>query len=306
MKELTDNQFYNKCKDYGQKAKLWKQRFAGLLPEVLERNLHKKKRFTSIHEFASKLGGMSFTSVDKVLRLAVKLEDKPMLKQELITGTIHWSKIEKVAYVATPETEEEWVKKVRLLPRPALEVAVREARGGEPLPEDEEESWNLVSFRVSPEVEKHLRILKNSVEKQEKQSLSWNEAFKHFFQEGLSAENVTAIVCPDCAVKKGSNPNASRHIPVDSKRMVEALHGKTCVFRGCRKAAVTLHHTRRFALNPSHDPNFIVPLCHAHNQYVHAGLVDNETTSPKNWQSLKLPNQGDPKFQIDKKVQSHW
>ena len=95
---------------------------------------------------------MSHTSVDKILRMTKKLDDKPLLKEEFTSGKIHWSKIEKVAYVATPETEEEWVKKVRLLPRPALEVAVREARGNFKIAE-EQETLNTISFKVTPEVE---------------------------------------------------------------------------------------------------------------------------------------------------------
>lgn len=144
------------------------------------------------------------------------------------------------------------------------------------------------------------------MEKQSRQNMTWDETFKLFFQEGLSTEKVTAIVCPECAANKAKNPDGKRHIPADAKKMVEALHGKTCAFRGCKKAAVTLHHTRRFALNPSHDPHYIVPLCKAHNQYVHAGLVQDENVTPLTWKSRALPDSKDPKFQIDQKVQSFW
>ena len=144
------------------------------------------------------------------------------------------------------------------------------------------------------------------MEKQAKQTLSWNETFKQFFQEGLNTETVTAIVCPECTKEKSQNLQAKRHIPKDTKRMIQALHGKTCVFRSCKKAAVTLHHTRRFALNPSHDPEFIVPLCHEHNQYVHSGLIENENIPPKQWKSIAIPNPNDPKYKIDKKVQEFW
>ena len=43
LSKLTDTQLYKKCREYGHNAKLWKQRFAGLLPEVEKRQLHVKK-----------------------------------------------------------------------------------------------------------------------------------------------------------------------------------------------------------------------------------------------------------------------
>ena len=58
-KKLSDRELYKLCKEYGTAARIWRRRFAGLLPEVLERRLYKKKGYTSLYEFAGKLAGMS-------------------------------------------------------------------------------------------------------------------------------------------------------------------------------------------------------------------------------------------------------
>ncbi|MBT6069146.1 hypothetical protein HOG48_05310 [Candidatus Peregrinibacteria bacterium] len=131
--ELSDSQLYQKCKQYGLQTRLWRRKFAGLLPEVAKRELHKKRGYSSIYEFAGKIGGMTHDATAKILRMAAKLEDKPTLKKMLEMGEQGWSKIEKVAWVATPETEAKWAEKVRKMPKQALEVFVQEYRKNENL-----------------------------------------------------------------------------------------------------------------------------------------------------------------------------
>ena len=129
-KKLSDKELYALCKQYGLNARMWRRRFAGLLPEVTRRRLYKKRGYTSVHEFAAKLAGMSKEAVDKVLRLATKLEDKPVLREQLISGEQGWSKIEKVAFIATPETDKYWAERVESMPKLALEAFISEVTSG--------------------------------------------------------------------------------------------------------------------------------------------------------------------------------
>src|SRR3989344_9360842 len=128
FQKLSDKELYALCKEYGVKARIWRRRFAGLLPEVLTRRLYKKRGYTSIHEFAGKLAGMSKESVDKVLRLSKKLEDKPFLKEQFETGAQSWSKLEKVAYIATSQTDGAWAERIEHMPQPAVEAFVQNFR----------------------------------------------------------------------------------------------------------------------------------------------------------------------------------
>ena len=45
-----------------------------------------------------------------------------------------------------------------------------------------------------------------------------------------------------------------------------------------------MHHTERFALKPEHRFETIVPLCKAHEQIAHQGLILNEEKLPKKWE----------------------
>ncbi|MBI5753601.1 hypothetical protein HZA40_00465, partial [Candidatus Peregrinibacteria bacterium] len=66
---LTDQNLYQLCKNYGQQALHWRQKFIGLLPEVNRRKLYEKKGFGSIFEFAKKLAGLSEEQVKLTLNL---------------------------------------------------------------------------------------------------------------------------------------------------------------------------------------------------------------------------------------------
>ena len=112
FKRLSDKDLYAFCKEYGGKARFWRRRFAGLLPEVERRGLYRRRGCGSIYEFAAKLAGMSKESVDKVLQISRKLENKPQLKELLESGAQSWTKLEKVAYIATSQTDGEWAERV--------------------------------------------------------------------------------------------------------------------------------------------------------------------------------------------------
>ncbi|PIZ76245.1 hypothetical protein COY05_01630, partial [Candidatus Peregrinibacteria bacterium CG_4_10_14_0_2_um_filter_38_24] len=69
---MPDENLYALCKTYGERTRIWRQKFAGLLPEVFKRKLYEKKGFHSIFEFAKKLAGMS----EEQTRLVLNLEKR--------------------------------------------------------------------------------------------------------------------------------------------------------------------------------------------------------------------------------------
>lgn len=124
LADFSDKDLYHLCQEYGRGIKVLRRVFAVLLVEVSRRNLHRKYGFQSIHEFAAKVGGMNRALVDQILSLARSLRDKPFLWREFRRAG--WSKLRVVAGIATVATDEFWAEKVRLLPKPALEVYVKE------------------------------------------------------------------------------------------------------------------------------------------------------------------------------------
>ncbi|MBI2638892.1 hypothetical protein HYW83_04865 [Candidatus Peregrinibacteria bacterium] len=352
VKNWSDALLYSKCKTYGFNARVWLRKFAGLLPEVNRRQLYKRRGYASLHEFARKLAGMSDYTTDKILSIAAKLEDKPTLKEKFVAGEEGWSKIEKVAYVATKESDEFWAKKTSSLTQRALEVYVQEFRkqqsetaklSGDAMPDGKnyrlgftlksDGSNNMpmlqgapplgdmppvrLSFPVSMQLERELKLFKQKLEKERSQTLAWNEVMQELLRgyaaKGsgtgsaiTSGKTTTITICPDC-VKKETNEAAqmgavSRHIPADVKKIVDERYNYWCAYPECRKPPDIYHHTRRFGLAQNHDPNFIVPLCSSHERLAHAGLINHEDKNPALWRILAEPDRREPKFRIDQKV----
>lgn len=189
LKKLSDKELYRLCKEYGTAARIWRRRFAGLLPEAMERRLYKKKGFTSIYEFAAKLAGMSKEAVDKVLCIAKKLDDKPILKEQLVSGTQGWTKLERVAYIAKPETDEFWAEKVETMPKLALEAYVQIVRnaGGfglnnslelAPGRESQPAKTSTLTFHLKPELEKKFRMIKYQLEREKREPLTFEDTLE--------------------------------------------------------------------------------------------------------------------------------
>lgn len=317
---LSDKDLYALCQDYGTNARVWRRRFAGLLPEVLRRDLHRRRGYGSIYEFAFKLAGMSSASVDKVLHLADKLADKPSLLEQLVSGSQGWSKIEKVAFIATPETDKEWAEKVEKMGTHALAAYVEVKRREDSFTKSQKgleftdvgeldnkfrlEQWGSMSFPVSPEVEKQLRLLKYQLEKEQSKTLTFNEVIEALFKGGIKQEaQVVITVCPECAARKAEEVK-SRDIPVGVRRVLRATYHGLCAFPFCELPGTSLHHTKRYALNKKHDSRSIVPLCKGHERLVHSGLIENEEDPPALWRILNKPDERHKKLSIDEKVQT--
>ncbi len=311
IQELSDKDLYARCQEYGTHARVWRRRFAGLLPEVLRRELYRRRGYASIYEFAFKLAGMSTSSVDKVLHLAEKLEDKPVLREQLVSGEQGWSKIEKVAFIATPETDKVWAERVEKMSVHALEAFVQVERSADSTHVSKEDNkfrpqqWGQMNFPVSPEIEKQLRLMKYRLEQEKGITLTYNEVME-ILMKGNSTENAKVVVqvCPECAARRAETASG-RAIPALVRRLVLAQYQGLCGFPKCARPGASLHHTRRFSLNQSHDPRYIVPLCKSHERLVHSGFIENEEDPPKNWRILQKPDSQHSKFIIDQKVQSH-
>lgn len=338
LENLTDPELYALCKKYGLQARLWRQKFAGTLPEVAKRELHKKRGYSSIYEFAGKLSGMSHEATNKVLRIAVKIEDKPALKQLLVSGEQGWSKIEKVAWVATKETDEKWAEKVKSMPQQALEVFVQEYRKNQQaigsneqnseLHDDitlksrtaeqiesianegyghfYENNWNTLSFAVSPETEFQLRCLKQAIEKEKKVTLTWNEFMEEIVKKCKKPEKDKAYAKQNASEEVTS----SRRIPTAIQREVKEKYNGHCAYPNCKNAPSILHHIKRFAIDGSHDPKLIVPICKKHERLAHTGEIVNENSDSEKWKTgdlsykekLNETEEGKQKLKIDEKV----
>ncbi|MBT5016437.1 HNH endonuclease [Candidatus Peregrinibacteria bacterium] len=298
-KKLSDSEFYQLCKKRGRVALLSKRQFAALLPEAKQRRTYRRHGCSSIHEFAAKLGGMSYASVDKILNLSEKLKDKPTLRAQLESGEQGWSKIEKVAYIATPATEKEWAQKVANLPQTSLEKLVQINRGDFTLKsESQPEKRERFSFEVNEKIALRFRQFKQKIEKERGETLSFGEVLEELFVEQSQPEKqITIQVCPECTKKQGRE-KTSGAMPVAVKKLVSTRQNNKCL--NCNSPIECFHHTKRFAIKHNHDPDFIVGLCKKCHNLVHSSLVPNE--QEPNWQILEAPDMNTLKWAIDQKV----
>lgn len=193
LKKLTDKELYKLCKEYGTAARIWRRRFAGLLPEVLNRRLYKKKGFTSIYEFAGKLAGMSKEAVDKVLYISEKLAEKPLLLDQLISGSQGWSKLERVAFIAKPETDDFWAEKVETMPSTALGANVQELKRVGKLDSNNRLDFTVdgnfqsaktstLTFHLKPELEKKFRMIKYQLEREKREPLTFEDVLEELLE----------------------------------------------------------------------------------------------------------------------------
>jgi len=341
---LSDKELYKKCQLYGAEARKWTNRFAALLPEVARRELFKKYGFYTISEFAAKLAGIKHEALVEILRVAKKLEDKPLLLNQLAEQGVN--KLRLVANVATKENETMLCEKVKEMSKATLATFIQEKfRAGTEFDQnnttigsgqtgfiDEEiaafqskiPQHITISIPFEPKVELQLRELQKKLSRERGFPVELSEVIKTLMdaygQRGemaikkplksaemqmqkISAQTLQA----EAKTTQSQNPKSpSHHIPTKTEKELYQKYSGRCAWPGCIKLPEIFHHMLRFSLNPSHDPNYIVPLCKNHERLAHHGLIENEELSPENWRLRTEPDKNALKYKIDKKVISYY
>ena len=72
----------------------------------------------------------------------------------------------------------------------------------------------------------------------------------------------------------GGEVKASRYINAYQKRAILSKTGGKCAYNNCNRPAEHLHHTDRFMHSKNHQS--LKPLCKAHHEFSHNGLIKNE------------------------------
>jgi len=211
LQKIDDRTLYEYCQYVGGQARIWKNHFVALLPEVAKRGIHKTHGFATIVEFAAKVGGVGRKTVETVFQVENLVSDKPALKN--LVPEIGVNKIRIVATIATQENQNILAKKAREMSKGALEVWTREVKillkkgflnekfeniqnnkGRQNTGESEkiqqffaENNPSLsqsppgrskreqISFGLDEAVSFKLRLFKHQLEKQKKIALEWND-----------------------------------------------------------------------------------------------------------------------------------
>lgn len=284
-----------------QRNKLLNEMLA-ILPEIHKSGIW-KKHASSIVEYAGKFGGIPKSAVLKRLRLEKHLEDKPALKDAIRTAGVH--KVDMIARLATPKTDTAFADKVNNMSKIAVETLSKELRGhnntllGElPLP------CKAVPVRIKLELDEKMSFLfmklkaKWGVGNMEVMKLLIDGAVASEFAEKIvslkamrtqTAKKVKLVTGDKIArsasprksenvkrarVFSGSDVKPSRYINAYQKRAVLSRTGGKCAYNNCNKPAEHFHHTDRFMHSKNHQS--LKPLCKAHHEFSHNGLIANE------------------------------
>lgn len=272
--KMTDEKILNLCKIYGERARYYRQKFLGLLPEVYRRGLYKKQGCTSIFEFAAKTAGISEEQVSRVLNLEKKLQDKPDLHSALVNGEIGFNKLRRVAAIATAENQKFLLEQIKILPQRAVEIFVRDERraretdsnplrsgvvGRVPILEDKSAfEQGLAEPKLSFEVKQKLCELQSK-------GININE----LILSAIKQREVKIEEEKQHLTEEQENQKTSRHIPVKIQQLVQKEHGTKCAVPTCENIAEEIHHTIPFSILKNHNPHFLKPLCKNHHVIAH-------------------------------------
>jgi hypothetical protein len=296
FKLMNDRDFYKYCCQVGSEARKWKNQFVSLLPEVARRGLHKKYGFATVVEFAAKIGGVGKSTVEAVFQVEKHVKDKPVLKN--LIPKVGLAKVRTVATIATNDNQKELAEKIENMTKAALQLYVRDIRqqrenetcqiraGSEVRIESTRVNLN---FNVDRATELKLRIFKQKLEKKKREAVEWNDVMNELLAIAESANAPKKVVRKTSAKKPIFAKPATRYIPVQIRHELEEKYKGGCAYEGCDKPAQIYHHKDRWALTKSHKN--LQPLCRAHHELAHRGLL-NEIINPL-------------KNMIDKKMLAH-
>lgn len=282
--QLSDQELFTLCQEYGSKARFWRQKFAGLLPEVYRRKLFFQKGFGSIYEFAAKLAGMNEEQVRLVLNLEKKFTDKLILKDLLVNGEVSVHKLARVASIATVDNQDTLAEKLKMLPKSAIETLVRDEKymvekmdtQNQGLPGDSNLQQSLqnvndhidlsqrgtqmpiLQLQLSDEVINKLLAL-------QQKGININE----FILELLQKREMEIAQEKEKIAAESEKTN-SRYIPAKTRELLKKEFGNKCSIDGCTKNAEAIHHTQRFSIGQNHNPKFLAPLCKNHHVIAHS------------------------------------
>ncbi|MFA5948368.1 MAG: hypothetical protein WC806_05395 [Candidatus Gracilibacteria bacterium] len=289
---MSDENLFKLCRLYGEKARMWRQKFIGLLPEVYKRRLFEKKGFSSIFEFAKKLCGLSEEQVRLVLNLEKRFEKMDVLKGLLVEGKVSVNKLSRIASIAKPENEVFLAGQVQMLSKSAVESLVRDEKIYEKEnrkndSKNEVENVNFEnqnglrkSFFEDKSLPEHFQNRDNNLElspevreklfELQQKGIDINNLLLEFLQKREEKIIEKKKEIREKVLQKEQEKPATKHVPIVVRRIIELEYGKKCSIKNCQKQAIHIHHLQRFSVSQSHDPNYLVPLCKEHHERMHA------------------------------------
>ncbi|MBD3330244.1 hypothetical protein GF354_01790 [Candidatus Peregrinibacteria bacterium] len=246
---------HKKFKQLGKERHRLTHQLLALLPEISAQKIWEREGYQSIFHYASVLAGLSPALVEKALKTAAKLEDKPKLKEAIKEAGIH--KVALVANLATPENEEKLVDQVTHMSTRAIQQLSKEMRASDG------NSLKSPKEKMSIELDGEMQYLFNKLKNKMGNRLSNKEILRRILKEVAGEENFFAEKAPEREFE-------SRYVSKAKEREVEAKTKGRCSYNGCNKPIEEKHHEPAYAI--SHNHKGLKAMCKVHHEFRHNGI----------------------------------
>lgn len=242
-----------------------------ILPEIFKTEIYKKYTKT-IEGYAWRFAQIPYSVTQKTLKLEKHLENKPFLKAAVSQVGIH--KVALLASVATIENEEALADKVKNMSKPALQELSKELRN------NTSAQCRAVPTTIKIELDEEMTFLFLKLKK--KYGGNNQEVMKKILTEATKQP----IQKPSPGMRITKAPAAAtRYVSKQIREEALTKSHHRCSYTNCNNPPTVFHHPDRFAKVKNHKN--IKPLCSAHHEFMHNGIVQNETSEPKTWK-IKL------------------
>jgi 5-methylcytosine-specific restriction endonuclease McrA len=278
--------------------------------EIMRRELYKELGFSSMLNYAREALKLSRTTAFYYISITKSLDTLPETKKAVEKGEIEWTKVREVTKVATPETEDQWLKiargstqkelaaKTSLARKQAINNSQPELISSAPLPEAEPKIGTSLSFSVE-----QMERFNALIEKMRKQgetgtreeilikALTDSTSEKSTRVDSAPATQIVIRHCPECGKAETGAGEISQNdlekaycdaqvlengrnkatIRPSVRREVMNRDNHTCQGQGCvSKRYLEVHHKVPRSAGGSNDASNLVTLCSACHKLAHS------------------------------------
>ena len=239
------------------------------LLEIDRRQLYRTRGFSSLGDYAMELVGIKPRKAWYLVFIAERLENLPAIRAEFDAGKLSWTKAREIVAVATPDTEEEWLAKARVLSNRDLEKEVRrhDGRG----------SGAFATVTISMPVEV-LEMWHDTYELVER--LSGTELEKWQVLEASLAELLGTHL--PLANENGASTQETedeKGLAASVRNAVLDRDGWACRFPACTmRKMLDVHHIEFRSHLGSDEMGNLISLCRIHHGLIHRGICSMSGT----------------------------
>jgi hypothetical protein len=276
--------------------------------EIMGRHLYRKLGYSSINQYAIQKLGFSKSRTGDFIRLARQLDVLPGVRKALSSGELGYTKAREILPVATPETEDDWLKAAKgsrrelvLEVKKARQAAKVDPAQGELLPAapsvvGAKELPVRFQLTLTPEQEARRAALAALVETKEKtprgvlasrppvqihvhESEGRMTVQTHAGEREMGRADSERICC-DATICENGKRNTTT-VPPRIRRQVLGRDRHRCQAPGCdRTRFLEVHHLTPRSRGGGHHPDNLITLCGSCHRLWHERKPDLVRTQP--------------------------